>query len=196
MSERPVSEPIVEVRALGDTDRAGFAALMDAQGFGCFCRYWHFTGTKHEWQARLAFEPERNEAEQFRDPCADDARGLVAYVQNTLVGWLKIAPHTALPKLLAQPVYKSTASPPDAHAVACFLVHPEWRRHGVARALLRAAPTFAREHGARWLYGYPRRHDGILPDAQALAGPETLFRELGFALWHDAPPYPIWRLAL
>ncbi len=174
--------------------RDGFRALMDAAGLGCFCRYWHFVGTKNDWLERSALRPEENEAEQFRDPAADDARGLVALQDGAVVGWLKVVPQPAAPKLLQQSVYKKLVqAASDVHAIACFLVHPDHRERGVARALLRAAPDFARAHGARELQAYPRRSDDRLPDGQALAGPEVLFRSEGFELAHDVPPYPVWR---
>jgi GNAT superfamily N-acetyltransferase len=182
------------VQPLAAAHREGFRALMDAAGLGCFCRYWHFGGSKNDWLERSALRPEENEAEQFRDPCAVDARGLVAIDDGVLVGWMKVVPQPAVPKLLQQSVYKKLVrAESDVHAIGCLLVHPDHRERGVARALLHAAPDFARAHGARELQAYPRRSDDRLPDAQALMGPEALFRSEGFELAHDVPPYPVWR---
>ena len=185
------------VEPLAARHRDGFRALMDAAGLGCFCRYWQFVGTKNEWLERSALRPEENEAEQFVDPAAADSRGLVAVEGEQVLGWLKVTPEPLIPKLLAQPVYRRLVhAESDVHVLACFLVHPDRRDRGIARALLAAAPDFARAHGARALHALPRRSEHRLPDAQALAGPEAAFRAAGFALEHDVPPYPVWRLAL
>lgn len=187
----------MKIEPLAARHRDGFRTLLEAAGLGCFCRYWHFTGTKNDWLERSALRPEENEAEQFRDPAADDARGLVALDGDVLVGWLKVVPQPAVPKLLQQSVYKNLVkAEASVHSIACFLVHPEHRERGVARALLQAAPKFARAHGARELQAYPRRTEDRLPDGQALAGPEALFRSEGYELLHDVPPYPVWRKIL
>lgn len=183
---------MLRVEPLGSAHRDGYRALMDAAGLGCFCRYWQFEGTKNDWLERSALRPEENEAEAFAVPAAPDARGLVALEDDRVVGWLKIAPTVAVPKLLRQPVYKRLPlAAEDAHAIVCFLVHPDLRQTGVARALLQAAPDFARAHGARSLQAYPRRASYRIPDEQAFAGPESLFLAEGFVVLHDEPPYPV-----
>lgn len=188
---------MLRVEPLHARHRDGYRALMDAAGLACFCRYWHFVGTKNDWLERSALRPEENEAEAFAHVDAPEARGLVALRDEHVVGWLKIAPTLAVPKLLGQSVYKQLPLAADGvHAIVCFLVHPDARQTGVARALLREAPAFARTHGARTLQAYPRRASYRIPDEQAFAGPEALFLAEGFTVRHDDPPYPVLERAL
>lgn len=192
-----MTELAPQVEPLAARHREGYRALMEAAGLGCFCRYWHFQGTKNDWLERSALRPDENETEAFDDPNADAARGLVALQGDQVVGWLKIAPTRVVPKLLAQSVYRALPLADDGvHAVVCFLVHPDRRGQGVARALLRAAPQFAKAHGARALQAYPRRVSYRLHDEQAFAGPEALFLAEGFRAIHVDGPYPVLERAL
>jgi len=177
---------------------AGFAALFGAASSSCFCRYWHFAGTKNEWLDRSAHRPEENLAEQSAALAASDpsAFGLVALDGGLLVGWSKVAPREALSKLTRLPVYRSLAFEPGTWTIGCLLVHPAARRRGVGRALVRGAIAQVPAWGARVLEGHPRRSEAPLYDEEAWQGPERVFVELGFTAVHDQGPYPVYRKVL
>jgi GNAT superfamily N-acetyltransferase len=189
---------VIEVEPFAPAHVDRFARLFEAASSSCFCRYWHFTGTKNDWLDRCAHRPEENLAEQAAAVRAGDAsaRGLVAVDRaagDAIVGWMKLAPHEAVPKLTSLPVYRGLAAEPATWTIGCFLVHPGERREGVARALLRAAEQHVHAWGGRVLLGYPRRSSEPLHDEEAWQGPERLFVELGYTAIHDVPPYPVYR---
>ena len=177
---------------------AGFAALFEASSSSCFCRYWHFTGTKNEWLDRCAHRPEENLAEQSAAVTAgdDSASGLVAIEDGAVVGWMKVAPREAVPKLTGLPVYRGRSFEPGTWSIGCFVVHPASRRQGVARALVSGAIAHVPAWGGRFLEGHPRRSEAPLYDEEAWQGPERIFLELGFAAVHDDGPYPVYRKVL
>ena len=176
----------------------GFAALFEASSSPCFCRYWHFTGTKNEWLDRCAHRPEENLAEQSAALTAGDASasGLVALEDGAVVGWMKVAPREAMPKLTGLPVYRGLPFEPGTWSIGCFVVHPASRRQGVARALVAAAVAHVPAWGGRFLEGHPRRSEAPLYDEEAWQGPERVFLELGFTAVHDHGPYPVYRKVL
>ena len=182
----------------------GLRALFEAAASPCFCRYWHFEGNKNEWLERCAFRPEENAAELAAaiEARPDGGEGLVALATtpspSPVVGWMKLILRRRVPKLRGLPVYRSVDLGDDdaTLAIGCFLVHPAARGRGVARALVRAAPSFARAWGARWVEAYPRRSTEPLHPEEAWQGPEQLFLEAGFSAVHDVRPYPVYRLGV
>lgn len=189
---------MIVVEAFLPSHLEGFAKLFEAASSPCFCRYWHFTGTKNEWLERCAFRPEENLAEQADAVRRGDAsaRGLVAVDRaagDAIVGWMKLAPREAVPKLTSLPVYRQLAFEEGTWTVGCFLVDPAARHEGVARALLVAAEAHVRAWGGRLIEGHPRRSTEPLHDEEAWQGPERLFVELGYAAIHDVSPYPVYR---
>jgi ribosomal protein S18 acetylase RimI-like enzyme len=174
---------------------AGFAKLFEATSSSCFCRYWHFTGTKNDWLDRCANRPEENLAEQADAVARGDvsASGLVAIDDGAVVGWMKLAPRPSLPKLTSLPVYRQLVAEPGTWTIGCFVVDPSARRRGVARALVQNAETYVAGQGGRLIEAHPRRSTEPLHDEEAWQGPEQLFRELGFAVIHDVSPYPVYR---
>ncbi len=193
--------PELQVRWVGPTDGPALAAFFEAAGSTCFCRYWHFGGDKNGWLERSAARPEesRSELEAAVREQRPDGAGLVALGGGgVVVGWLKLAPRGAVPKLRNLPVYRTLDLGPDEGvlAIGCVLVHPEHREQGVARALLEGAILEATRGGARFLEAYPRRSATRLYDEAAFLGPEALYLALGFDITVDQPPYPVLRLAL
>ncbi len=183
------------VEPLAAKHLAGFAALFEAASSSCFCRYWHFTGTKNDWLDRCANRPEENLAEQADALARNDpsASGLVALEDGRVVGWMKLAPRASLPKLTSLPVYRQLVAEPGTWTIGCFVVDPAARRRGVARALVEAADALVAAWGGHAIEAHPRRSTEPLHDEEAWQGPEKLFVELGFQPIHDDGPYPVYR---
>ena len=70
----------VRIVALDEATAPAWQALFEACGSACFCRYWHFEGTKNDWLERCARRPEDNRDEQLAlmRSGAAEARGLLA----------------------------------------------------------------------------------------------------------------------
>jgi GNAT superfamily N-acetyltransferase len=185
----------VRVAPLDETTAAAWAALFDRCGCPCFCRWWHFTGTKNDWLARIADHRQRNRDEQLALVAAGDpgASGLVALEGEVAVGWMKLTPSRAVPKLLRQGPYRAMNLAPadDVWSIGCLLVDPASRRRGVARALVRAASDFVRAHGGRVVQAYPRRADHRLHDEEAWTGTAALLASCGFVEVGGEGPYPV-----
>jgi len=189
---------VIVVESFGLRHVEGFRELFDGASSPCFCRYWHFTGTKNEWLDRCAHRREENLAEQTEALRNDDpsARGLVALEDGALVGWMKVAPREAMTKLTSLPVYRTLPFEEGTWSIGCFLVREGARRRGVARALVSAAETHVLAWGGRVLEGHPRRSEAPLYDEEAWQGPERVFIERGFEAVHDVAPYPVYRKVL
>jgi GNAT superfamily N-acetyltransferase len=183
------------IEPLAERHLEGFARLFEAASSSCFCRYWHFTGTKNDWLERCALRPEENLAEQREAVGRADwsASGLVALQDGVVVGWMKVAPRASLPKLTSLSVYRQLVAEPGTWTIGCFVVDPTMRHRGVARALVRGAEPYVAAQAGLAIEAHPRRSTEPLHDEEAWQGPERLFVELGFAAIHDVGPYPVYR---
>ena len=84
------------------------------------------------------------------------APGVIAYVDGVPAGWTRVMPRSALPGVLANRALQRVL-PDDLGAwwVTCFAIDRRSRGRGVASALLEAAVTHARNHGATAIEGQP-----------------------------------------
>lgn len=181
---------------------AALATLLGTNGFGCFCRYWHFPSNHREWLARCAHTPDDNRAELLGAIGArsSEASGMVALDERgDAIGWLKLAPAAAMSKLYEQRLYKGLPclqrDPDGVWTVGCLFVREDQRRQGVASSLLAGAIASAASWGARSLEAFPRS-DVDVADAALMMGPLALFVRAGFEIVHDFTPYPVLRLEL
>ena len=207
----------LDIVALDATTTPAWAGLFEACGSPCFCRYWHFEGKKNDWLERCAFRPEDNRDEQLAlvRAGAPEARGLLALREGVAIGWMKLAPRVLLPKLTRQGAYRPLDLGPDdgVWSIGCFLVRPDDRNRGVARALIDAAPRHVREWAsspssvvpavpARAIEAYPRggreHEDGSLRlhDEEAWVGTARLFERCGYVSVAGEPAYPVMRKTL
>jgi len=185
-----------------DAARAdSWATLFEACHCPCHCRYWHFVGTTNAWLERCAFSAETNRDEQLAALDAGDegARGLVAVEDSgEVVGWMKLVPRATVPKLRKGRVYGALDLGPDQgiYSIGCFLVHPEHRGRGVARALLDGAEDAVRAWGGRAIEAYPRRSAEPLRDEEIFMGPESLYTRAGYTQLAGEGAYPVLRKEL
>lgn len=185
-----------------------WCALFERAAVTCYCRYWHFGGTKNDWLERGALAPEDNAREAEHALQTDDgtAHGLVALDGDTVMGWMKLARRDRVPKLRRLPVYRGRDLGPDDEtlSIGCFLVDPAHRGRGVASRLAAAAADVARRSGATFLEAYPRHLRDDQPrmhDEEAWMGPERVFQRAGLvaepmATGNEMDAYPVYRLPL
>jgi GNAT superfamily N-acetyltransferase len=196
----------LRIEPLGEGNVRAWGELFERAASPCFCRWWHFGGTKNEWLERCAIDPASNRAEaESAVRAGGDALGLVALEHEQAVGWMKLTPRAIVPKLRRLPVYRALDLGPDdgVWSLGCFLVDPARRRRRVAAALLDAAPAHVRSRGGLAIEAYPRHvhesESGRLHDDEALMGPESLFTSRGFVRIAEAQAtkvYPVYRLTL
>jgi len=177
-------------------------ALFEREACACYCRYWHFTGDKNAWLARVAHAPEQSRTEMLAALAAgsDEMRGMIALSGPArAVGWMKLCPATDVEKLYAQRLYRGlpcfSGERRGVYAVGCFLVDSEHRERGVARALLEAGIQAAQRAGARAIEAFPRRADPAYAH-ELWTGPASIFFAAGFREVHAFAPYPVLRLDL
>ena len=120
----------------------------------CWCQFWRKPGAN--WSNTT---PQENRADLEALVGVDPAPGLVAMRDSVAVGWVGLGPRDDFPRLGRSRTIPQL--PGDAvWVVNCFVVARGARQTGVASALLDAAVTYAREHGAAIVEGYPVRTGG------------------------------------
>jgi GNAT superfamily N-acetyltransferase len=192
------------VRATG-AHGALLAELFERSGCACHCRYFHFEGDKHGWQARLASGEHENRSELLArlSTGSPEALGVVALERGRALGWLKLAPADLMQRQYQQRLFRGLPcfdrDPEGVFTLGCFLVDPGARRKGVARALLHGAIGLSRELGARAIEAFPNRKPEAR-DEELWQGPYSLLSAAGFQMISDTgtpnTPYPVMRLAL
>jgi len=195
-----VSDSTFSTTALTESLVPALGELFERAGSTCYCNYFHFEGDKNAWLARLATEPEENRRELAERTRTSALSGVVAVLPSgQVIGWMKLERAQALPKLYAQRPYRALpcfgGDRSTVLCVGCFLVDPAWRRHGVARSLLRTGLDIARAHGASTVEAFPRRAEGI-GDEERFTGPLSLFASEGFAIVSEQSQYPVLRRVL
>jgi GNAT superfamily N-acetyltransferase len=145
---------------------------------GCWFQFWRLRGNAH-WDGHGA----GNRAALEDEVRSGNEPGLLAYLDGTAVGWCRVGPREAFPRLEHS---RNLARVDDeaAWAAVCFYVHPEAKRQGVGSALVEAAIARAAAHGAAFLEGYPVRPGHMNIDAYT--GYLPMFLAAGFEPVRDA----------
>lgn len=144
----------------------------------CWCQRFMAQSSSHEVS-------DNRSALQLEIRTAPVAPGLIAYVDDSPMGWTR-----AMPRHLIAGVSRNRAlqrvltDDPGAWWVTCFAVDRAARRIGVATALLNAAVAHARAQGATSVQGHPVDVSALKasdPSASALfTGTLQTFQSAGF----------------
>ena len=122
--------------------------------------------------------------------------GLIAYRDDVPVGWVSLAPREQFERLRRSPVMKPVDDKP-VWSIICFVVPPEHRGQGVARALLQGAIAYAREHGATVVEAYPVDRKGPSKGDTLWFGAKSMYDHAGFKeVARRKPTRPVVRLDL
>jgi ribosomal protein S18 acetylase RimI-like enzyme len=176
----------VEIRDVTPDRLADYQAFFDHEAFrdypawqSCYCMETHRTESDADWAARTA-------EDNRRDMSAMISKGkvtsLLAYAEGKPVGWCNYGETTRLSGVM----HKFGLSATDHEgvgSVACFVIAPRYRGHGVASRLLDSAIERLRQRGVRAVEGYPRRSED---SAHAnYRGPLSMFLRTGFEPYRE-----------
>lgn len=167
----------------------------------CWCAYFRLRGmnwsnsTPESNRAVLEAATEKAVAEGY-------TTGLVAFLDDEVVGWVSLGPRSDFERL----VYSRVLAPVDdipVWSIVCFVVTRRLRSQGMAETLLDAVVDYARECGALALEAYPVDNGGErLRAAQVYHGTLSMFERAGFEVVtrrranRSSPERPIVRLRL
>lgn len=143
-------------------------------------------------------EPDNRAALQREVHAADLPVGLLAYLDEDVVGWTRVVPRSMLPGITEnRALARILDEDPDAWWVSCFVVRREHRRGGIGAALLEAAVEWAGQHGASVLDGHPVDTDGLAgtPSPSGIfTGTLAMFQRVGFTeIGRTYPTRPVMR---
>ena len=142
---------------------------------GCFCMYPYIHHGTQDWDARPAGQNRADASERIRQ---GRMKGHIAFEDGKLAGWVNAGP---------KGMYRSLLDEPDPHGdhdltgrILCFLVDPEKRGRGIARALLDAACEGLKAQGMAVAEANPR--PGTDDPGANHRGPLSLYLSAGFTI--------------
>ena len=157
-------------------------ALFNARGCsvarGCWCMYYRHSGSRAPLRAG-ATRAQANRAELKALLGSGEPPGLIGYRGKVPVGWVSLGPRDDYAKLRRSPVMKAVDERP-VWAIVCFVVPPQFRGRGVARALLDGAIAYARKRGVALLEAYPVDKPGRSHDDSMWFGAKSMYDAAGF----------------
>lgn len=171
----------LDVRPLTPDRLPDLAALFGQGGDPkwCWCAYFRvrqldFSGATADDNRAVLERAVTTTGKQGRAP------GLIAYRDGEPVGWVSVGPRDDYERLRHSRVLGPLDDRP-VWSVVCFVVARRARRQGIAKALLDAAVSYAREHGAALLEAYPVDTGGDrIAAANVYKGTLAMFERAGF----------------
>ncbi len=158
---------------------------------GCWCMFWRLS--RKDWN-RSQYEPNRLAMKAIVE--SGEIPGIIAYRDQTPVGWVSIAPREKFFSLQRSDVL----APVDDKAVwsiVCFFIPRKMRKQGNMLPLIQAALDYARSQGARIVEAYPFDSDKPLSTLSAYMGVRSVLEKAGFKeILRRSPGHPIMRRVL
>lgn len=142
---------------------------------GCYCVFNHYNKTDEEWMQRTG---EDNRADAIRMIQGGALNGYLAYSGDTVVGWCNAGRKASFAR------FASLKTPSEdgslVCAITCFVIDPDYRRRGIARALLSYACRDLAAKGFDIIEAYPVLNEDTC--AAHYHGHPAMFTAAGFRL--------------
>ena len=154
----------------------------------CWCAYWYLPNAAYK-----AGWGNANRATLERLVKEGAEPGLIAYVDGEPGAWVSVAPRRKFDRLNRSKNF-AALDDKDVWAVNCFLVAPDFRRHGLMEQLARAAADFAIAKGADGAEAYPLVPGPKTSASDLYLGTARAFRAAGYVeVARPLPRRPIMR---
>lgn len=151
----------------------------------CWCMYWRI-GSLYRDRPAAANKDAFHEVVTKGPP-----PGLLAFADDTAVGWCQLTPRDELPWLDATWRLERIDDVP-VWSISCFYVRKGYRKKGVATALITAALEAAKRNGVPAVEAYPI--DTTLTPSTSHTGYASTFERAGFTtVARHVPSRPIMR---
>ena len=175
----PVAE--LSIRPLTPARWPDLVSLFERPGLsvarGCYCMYYRRSG-RHERPPGVTYsESNKRTLKALVDQGV--VPGLLGYEGRRPVGWISLGPREDYAKLKRSSVMKPVDDKP-VWSIICFVVDPELRGQGVAKAMLAGAMAWARGRGVRLLEAYPCDKPARAADDSMWFGAKSMFDRAGF----------------
>jgi GNAT superfamily N-acetyltransferase len=146
-------------------------AFSDNPGWDdCYCCFYHFRGK--DWDNRTASQNREDVIGRIE---TGGMHGFLAYADGKAVGWCHADDISSMERLASR-AKKSGAV--KTGAIVCFLIAPEYRRRGIAKALLQQTVADFKANGYACIEAYPRLRGKT--DAENYHGPLDMYLSSGF----------------
>jgi len=163
---------------------------------GCWCQWWRVERGGKLWDE---IKGEVAKARMRELTTSGQALGILAFTENSPVGWCSFGPRADFPHLETVKAFRRDDIE-GVWCVNCFFIHRAHRGKGVARGLLDAALKAMEHRKVKTIEAYPvtAAKDGKrLAPAFSFTGPIDIFTERGFKeIQRLAPSRPLLRLYL
>ncbi len=157
---------------------------------GCWCMWWRIPRSEFNKGGASNRQAMENLIHSGVIP------GLLAYLDGVPAGWISIGPRDEYGALERSTKFKRLDDKP-VWSIVCFFIGKPYRGRGLMEPLIRAAVTYAREHGARVIEAYPVDPPGRVSADSLFTGLAKVFAEIGFVeMTRPSPTRPILRFVL
>ena len=137
----------------------------------CYCYSFHFTGTTGQWNK------EQNRASVIKRIGAGTMKGYLAYSAGIPVGWCN-ANDRANYQALDRIYHLDDPSRLKICSVVCFLIHPDFRKRGIAGKLLEKIIGDYTSNHYDYIEAYPAKDE--FSCERNYKGPFRLYTKYGF----------------
>ena len=150
----------------------------------CYCFSFHFVGTKEQWNR------EDNRSGVIRFVNENRMTGYLAYLNDKPVGWCNANDRLNYQRLIKY--YDLIDNDRDkVCSIVCFLIHPDYRRKGIAQKLLEKVCIDYATKNYNYVEAYPGK--GEQSCEGHYKGPLKLYRKLGFTIEKEYDDYYVVR---
>jgi GNAT superfamily N-acetyltransferase len=141
---------------------------------GCWCMVWRRPRKEYE-----AGKGAGNKRALKKLVMSGEVPGILAYDGDRPIGWCSVAPRATFEHLQKSRSLAPIDNQP-VWSVTCLFIDKEYRKQGVAVAMLKAACNYVRSQGGKIVEGYPSITQKKLPDPWVWTGVLPAYLSAGY----------------